>query len=628
MCGIAGWAAADPEARLDPALLRRMTRALAHRGPDGEGYFEEPGVALGHRRLSILDIERGAQPFFSPSGRYVVVYNGEIYNAPELRAALLRRGYPFHTHCDTEVITVSAEDRGFDFVNDLEGIFAFALWDRREKRLLLARDGAGVKPLIYRVDPDGLRFASEAKALYADPALGWTLDPQALSHYLSLNSIPAPFTIHKEARKLGHGETLVWRTGAARRAVFWRPPAAVKPESARGLAEDVRERTRESVRSQLQSDVPVGVFLSAGVDSAVVLKCAVEAGNPPPVAYCMGFEEASFDERPGARETAKITGAALEEFLLKPDLEAILPRMAIHFDEPFADSSAVPVWELCRRAARHVKVALSGEGGDEVFCGYETYRAHLLALRLRALGAHHVSGPLAALLARLPASEKKTTPLYKLQRFLPYLRARQADRHFLWKVISTEEAKRRLYTPEWRAAHTDLAPTALLWRRAFAAARGLEPVSRAMYADMQIYLPYDILVKVDMASMAHSLEVRVPLLDRRIIERVGPLPDACKLDLLHRKKPLRAAFENERTRPIFHRPKQGFSMPAARWLKRELRPMFFDAVRSSAFRDLGAVQVSEAGRLHRRHMERHEDLSRTLWGILMLALWAQGRPRG
>ncbi|MBN1901117.1 asparagine synthase (glutamine-hydrolyzing) [Candidatus Sumerlaeota bacterium] len=628
MCGICGWAAVDSESSFDADLLKKMTRALAHRGPDGEGFFQEPGVALGHRRLSILDIEKGAQPFFSPSKRYVLTYNGEIYNAPELRADLLSRGYPFHTHCDTEVIAVLADHRDFDFVNDLEGIFAFALWDRKEKRLLLARDGMGVKPLVFRIEKIGIYFASEAKALYTIPGLKWTIDPQALHHYLGMNYIPAPYTIYEESQKLGKGEILEWRQGSQKRSIFWSPPDSKisSPCSRKEIGEKVRALVEESAKGQLQSDVPLGIFLSSGMDSAVVLESSRKFAESKPVAYCVGFHESSFDERPGARETAHIMGAHLVEFILEPKVKDLIPQMAAHFDEPFADSSAVPVWELCRQSAQHIKVALSGEGGDEVFCGYEPYHAHLYAMQIERLKLDIFKKPLCKLLDLFPASDEKATKIYKLKRFLPHLGIPVAQRHFLFKAISDESRKQSLYTKDWRKLHKNLVPTVSLWEEAFRKFGKHDPISAAALSDMNIYLPYDILVKVDISSMAHSLEVRVPLLDRRIVEYVSALPDSEKIDLFRKKKPLRAAFENDRTRSIFRRPKQGFSIPASKWLKEDLKPLFMDAVNSEAFRDFQAIDVNEVLHLYQMHEEKKEDLSRTLWGLLMLALWRQSRP--
>ncbi len=627
MCGICGWAAADIKREFDPGLLQTMTRALAHRGPDDEGMFREPGVALGHRRLSILDIAHGSQPFHSPSGRHVLVYNGEVYNAPELRRNLQSRGYLFRTHCDTEVLAVLADDREFSFVNDLEGIFAFALWDRRDKRLLLARDGLGVKPLIYRIDPDGIRFASELKSLYEDRLLPWTLDARALHHYLGLNYIPAPFTIYSEARKLAPGETLEWNAGACRKNYFWQPPTEPGPSRTNyEIGETVRSLVKDSIRGQLQSDVPLGVFLSSGVDSAIVLMASCAYASSAPSAFCVGFHEKSFDERPGARSTAGICGAPLVEFVLEPRLADLIPRMARHFDEPFADSSAVPVWELCRQSVKHVTVALSGEGGDEVFCGYLPYHAHLYADRMIRWHLAGLAPALMALLKIIPASDRKTTHIYKMKRFLPHLKQDAAHRHFLWKVINDEGQKSRLYTPAWNQAHPGLSPTVDLWEHLFKKFRRHEAVTTAALADLSLYLPGDILTKVDISSMAHSLEVRVPLLDRRIVEYVSTLPDQSKIDFFRKKKPMRAAFENNRTRSIFNRPKQGFSIPAAKWLKEDLRTLFLDAVHSDSFRSLGALNPEEVLRLYEAHCKRKEDLSRALWGILMLALWSHSRP--
>jgi len=497
---------------------------------------------------------------------------------------------------------------------------------QERKRLLLARDGLGVKPLVYRIDPDGIRFASEAKAIYRATGLGWTICPQGLHHYLGMNYIPAPFTIYKELHKLGQGELLVWRQGSVKKAIFWHPPLhkseIIKKEE---IGEKVRQLVENSVKGQLQSDVPLGVFLSSGTDSAVVLEGACKFSDPKPTAYCVGFHESSFDERPGARQTARIMGAELVEFILEPRLEELLPKMAAHFDEPFADSSAVPVWELCRQSSRHIKVALSGEGGDEVFCGYEPYRADLYALYMERWGVKFMAKPLYSLLNKIPASDKKTTVAYKLKRFLPHLEASPAQRHFLWKVISSEERKNNLYTREWKSTNRDFISTIRLWEDLFHWYGKHDPVSRAALTDMGIYLPYDILAKVDISSMAHSLEVRVPFLDRRIVEYVSSLPDKEKIDLFRKKKPLRAAFLNERTKSIFRRPKQGFSIPASKWLKKDLKPLFLDAVNSKSFKELSAIDVGEVHKLFTRHEEKKEDLSRTLWGLFMLSLWCETR---
>ncbi len=625
MCGICGWAGTNVQATFATSTLRSMAARLAHRGPDGDGIFCEPGIALAHRRLAILDPAHGQQPLQSNSGRYVISYNGEIYNSPVLRRQLARKGYEFRTHCDTEVIVALAEFRGYNFLDDLEGMFAFALWDREECRLLLARDGVGIKPLIYRIDTDGIRFASEIKALREEKNLAWNIDPQALHHYFGMNAIPAPFTVWRECRKLEPGEQLIWSAGNVRQFTYWSPPdcSVVSRCDIEKRAGAVRKAVSSAVRSQLLSDVPIGVFLSAGMDSAIVLRSVAEARSSGIGAYCLGLQERSWDERPGARETARLMRTQLHECLVESDLSTLVPKLAVHFDEPFADSSALPVWELCRQARSHITVALSGEGGDEVFGGYETYRAHVIAnLFQRILPG--TTFKLARLFTEnLAASDRKGSMNYRAQRFFRDIDAPDAERHFLWKAIQTESMKYKLYSNAWGTENGGLEPTVELWRRAFHRYRRQQPVTRAMLADMSIYMANDLLPKVDMASMAHSLEVRVPLLDRRLIELVSPLPDSLKVGPLRRKKLLWSAFPEHSMQRIFHRPKGGFSIPVASWLRDQLRPLLLDAISSSAFRQSDILRRDQVLKLYKRHLDRREDMSRTLWGILMFALWLE-----
>lgn len=621
MCGIAGWASSGLDARLGAGVLESMTRRLAHRGPDGEGYFAEPGIALGHRRLSIVDVAHGAQPFFSPSGRYVVSYNGEIYNAPALSKHVRARGIDLRTHCDTEVLVALADLRGFDFANVLEGIFAFALWDRRERQLLLARDGLGVKPLIVRESAQEVYFASELKAIRAVPGLDWSLDEQALGDYLGTNSVPAPATIWREARKLEPGEQLVWERGRARRSRFWSPPAAPRETAWADAVRGTRRVIRGAVRSQLMGDVPVGVFLSAGVDSAVVLAEAAAGSAGPIGAYCMGFREAAFDERRGARETAQIVGAPLVELEQSGGVVETVRALAAHFDEPFADSSAVAVWELCRAASQHVKVALAGDGGDEVFGGYETYRAHLLHARLAALGLDGAMQAAPLLARAIPASMGKSSWRNRARRFLLKQGADAPARHFAWKEIFSL-AQLAALLPGAAPA-----PSAVrLWRDSWEEFRALEPVTRAMMTDLSRYLPNDLLAKVDACSMAHGLEVRVPLLDRRVVAQAAPLPDRFKIDFRRRKKLLRAAY-GKQLAPVFARPKQGFSIPAARWLRGPLKELLLGVLHGRALRDLGFA-AAPMQRLWNEHAAGREDHSQRLWCLMMLGMWKDGVGSG
>lgn len=619
MCGIAGWAGADSQSSFDERLLRRMTDSIAHRGPDGEGYLLEPGVALGHRRLAILDPAHGAQPFESPSGRYVVTYNGEIYNAPEIRRRLSRKGVTFHTSCDTEVLVALADERGFSFLPELNGIFAFGLWDRAERRLLLAVDPLGVKPLVYTVRRDGIRFASELKALRAEPHGPWTLDHQALSDYLSTNWVPAPRTIHREARRLEPGEALTWQGGALHAGRYWVLPVEERNVSMEVAARELRSIHGKAVARQLQSDVPLGVFLSAGADSAAILQSAVRASSKPVTAYCLGFREQSYDERPGARETARRLGVQLVELEQSEGLLDTLEGLARHFDEPLGDSSCLATWQLCRETSRHVKVALAGDGGDELFGGYEVYRAQLLAGYLRRLGLEPLAALAGVCMNQLPVSTRKASWWNRGRRFLSQSSGSPARLHYRWKEIFTPAAARELV--DLGHSGERCSPAERLWRQCFREAGDRDPVAAAMCTDIQLYLPNNLLRKVDWCSMAHGLEVRVPFLDRGLVEWAVRLPSRLKVGLRARKRVLAEGFAGTPIREVFSRPKQGFSVPASEWLAGPLASPLLDLVNSSRVRDSGLVKAQAVEALLRRHQSRREDASQKLWGVLSLALW-------
>lgn len=563
----------------------------------------------------------------------MAVCNGEIYNHSEIRRELEPRGIIFRTCCDTEAIVALAEACSFDFVDRLEGIFAFALWDRREKRLLLARDGLGVKPLFYRVDTDGIRFASELSSLRALDDLSWTVNAQALHDYLGLNSIPSPASIWKEVGRVEPGEQFVWQAGKATGSFYWRATDCLgqknsehggNPMSSKSPAA-LRALLKRVVSDQLMSDVPVGVFLSSGLDSAVVLDHAISSSKVPPRCFTLSMDGLGFDESTGAVETARLLGAPIEVLPFAVPNEQRLREMVRNYGEPFGDSSAVAVWELCRQTAGVVKVALSGDGGDEVFGGYETHRAHAIAEGAVARFLRPFARPVAQLLEMIPASDRKVPLRYKATRFLHHAHLPAPARHHRWKMINDVSAVRGLYTPDWLAANPGLGDPERLWWRVFAAAGPTAgPVSRAMLADLGVYLPNDLLVKVDIAGMAHGLEVRVPLLDRRLVEFMAPLPDASKASARRNKILLRASIDNPKLRAAVERPKKGFSVPVSAWLRGELGRLLMDSVRSARFRALGAIDAVGVEAMYRRHMRHEADLSRPLWGMLMLAVWWDG----
>jgi asparagine synthase (glutamine-hydrolysing) len=625
VCGICGMVALDGGA-VDERAVRAMADAIVHRGPDSEGVFADGPVALAARRLAIIDLARGDQPMRNEDGTVVVVQNGELYEHRAVQAALEQRGHRFTSHCDTEVLPHLYEERGLEFVDGVRGMFAVALWDASERRLLLARDPFGIKPLYYRVAGGVLSFASELKALVRQPGFGGDVDLEALDAYLAFNSVPAPMSIYREVRKLPAGHVLEARDGriSVRRYARPAPVAAsdVRRESGADLAVELRDRLRDSVRAHLESDVPVGVFLSGGIDSSLLAALAAQETSEPVRTFSIGFEERSFDELARARMVARRYGTDHHELVLRPDAAALLPEIAAAFDEPFADSSALPTYVVSRLASEHVKVALSGEGGDELFGGYFTYVADVLAARSRARAAAGLARPL---VERLPSSSRRVSLEYKAKRFVRAAARPPLERHHGWKEIFSAEARAALLEPSRRLPGVD--PLAG-WRARYAETAGAEPLARLQDVDIGTYLVDDLLVKTDRASMAHSLEVRVPFLDPVVAELALALPTSQKVLGLAKKRLLRRAAAGLVPRSIVHGPKRGFSIPAAAWLRGELRPFARDMLSADALRRDGFFRPEAVTRLLDEHESLREDHSRPLWGLLCFQLWRRTAAGG
>jgi asparagine synthase (glutamine-hydrolysing) len=615
MCGICGIATGERGGAVDPEAVRRMNARLVHRGPDSDGLFEEAGVALAMRRLSIIDLEGGDQPIANEDGTLTVVHNGEIYNYRELRAELERRGHRFRTHSDTEVLVHLYEEHGDDFLGRLRGMFALALWDRPAQRLLLARDRFGIKPLYYRVADGELSFASELKALLEQPGFSRQIDPRAVSAYLAFNSIPAPLTIFAEARKLPPGSLLAWQDGELSQRRYARPRPLPAGEVRRGpageLAEGLRETLRDSVRAHLVADVPVGVLLSGGVDSAGLAALAAQEEGAGVKTFSVGFEESSFDELDRARLVARRYGTDHHEIVLRPDAVELLPKLVAAFDEPFGDSSALPTYLVSELAAGEVKVALSGEGGDELFGGYYTYVADLLARRIGRLA------PLAApLVERLPSSDAKVSFDYKAKRFVRAARLPPLERHHAWKEIFSVERQAALLGPRdpgWDSLD--------LYRERYAETAGAEPLARLQDVDLGIYLVDDLLVKTDRSSMAHSLELRVPFLDNEVAAFAHGLATPLKVRGLAKKRLLRRALAPLLPREILRAPKQGFSIPVAAWLRGPLEGYARDLLSPATLERQGCFEPEVVRELLDNHCAGREDLSRQLWGLMAFTLW-------
>jgi asparagine synthase (glutamine-hydrolysing) len=611
VCGICGIVSTCGEP-VDPVRLDAMAATLAHRGPDSAGAVVDGIAGLAARRLSVIDLETGDQPIANEDGTIHVVQNGEVYNYRELRARLGRRGHALRTQGDTEVLVHLYEDEGPRFVERLRGMFALAIWDARQQRLVLARDRFGIKPLHYRLAAGELAFGSELKALP-----GGEIDPDALAGYLAFNAIPAPYTIYRESRKLPAGHVLTWSAHEGVRVErFARPAPAraadVRAEEPEALAEELRARLRDSVRAHLVADVPVGVLLSGGIDSSTLTALAAAETTGPVRTFSIGFTERSFDELAAARAVAQRFGTDHHELVVEPDAAELLPTLAAVFDEPFADSSAIPTYLVSRLAADHVKVVLSGEGGDELFGGYDTYVADVLAPGLAPLGP--LLRPLAA---ALPSTSGRVSLDYKLKRFANGLGLPPLERHHAWKEIFSAGARATLVAPDHRGGHD---PVDLL-RARYAETEGADELARLQDVDLGVPLVDDLLVKTDRASMAHSLEARVPFLDPVVADFALGLPAELRVRRFQKKRLLRRAVAPLLPREIVEGRKQGFSIPAAAWLRGALEPFARDVLAPDAIARQGLLDPAAVTAVLDRHVSRREDLSRQLWGLLCLTLW-------
>ncbi len=611
MCGICGVAGAGA----DVEAVRRMNSRLVHRGPDSDGVFADGGVALAMRRLSIIDLEHGDQPISNEDGSLTVVQNGEIYNYRELRRELEGRGHRFRTSSDTEVLVHLYEEHGDGFVERLRGMFAIALWDGRERRLLLTRDRFGIKPLYYRLRDGTLSFASELKAMLEQPGFSREIDPRAVVAFLAFNSIPAPLTIFAEARKLPPGTLAVWREGELTQRRYARPapvPAAeARRRPAGELADELRETLRDSVRAHLVADVPVGVLLSGGVDSAGLVALAAGEQAEPVKTFSVGFEEESFDELERARLVAGRYGTDHHEIVLRPDAVELFPKLVEAFDEPFGDSSALPTYLVSELAAGEVKVALSGEGGDELFGGYYTYVADLLAPRVGRLAA--LAAPL---IERLPSSDGKVSFDYKAKRFARGSSLPPLERHHAWKEIFSRRSQAALLggrDPGWDPVD--------LYRERYAETAGAEPLARLQDVDLGIYLVDDLLVKTDRSSMAHSLELRVPFLDNEVAATALGLATPLKVRGLAKKRLLRRALAPLLPKEVLRGPKQGFSIPVAAWLRGPLQPFAREVLSADSLSRQGWLEPAAVSGLLDDHCAGRADLSRQLWGLIAFTLW-------
>lgn len=623
MCGIAGFVNFAGHARDEARQrLRRMTDAIVHRGPDEEGFCITDRAALGHRRLSIIDLGSGQQPMAALDGRVQIIFNGEIYNFRELRHELEAGGARFNTHSDTEVILQAYVRWGEHCVERLDGMFAFAIWDEREHLLLLARDRVGKKPLYFLRDGSRIAFASELKSLRAGGLCPTDIDPEALDCYLSLGYIPAPRTIYAGVRKLQAAHVLVATERDERQRRYWQldfsSPRERSPEQ---VVEEFESLLDEAVRSRLVSEVPLGAFLSGGLDSSLVVSSMARAMDRPVITNSIGFAEDSHSELAPAREIARHLGTDHHEFVVEPRAADVLDRIAWHFDEPLADPSALPTWYVCEMTRRTVTVALSGDGGDESFAGYSfRYAPHVMESRVRGVLPPAMRACLFGPLGRLwPASARLPRPL-RLKTILENLAVSDAQAFYDDLVWLRRDVRQRLYAPGFMESLRGFTPFETV-QPFYAGGSGGNALERAQFTDIHVYMTDDVLVKVDRMSMAHSLEVRSPLLDHRILEFAAGLPPKLKMNLRQGKLPLRSLAARRLPERIQSMPKRGFSIPAAQWLRSPLRPV----VEEVMFAGGGVVARMLDGKMLRRLWNEHQggarDHSSLIWAVMMLGLW-------
>jgi len=603
-----------------------MNAALAHRGPDGQGLLLAPPVGLAMRRLSIIDLQTGDQPIANEDGSIHVVYNGELYNHPQLRAQLTSLGHTFRTRADTETIVHAYEQWGEDFLQRLNGMFAFALWDARTHTLLAARDRTGIKPLYYARTPGALIFGSELKALLAHPALGRELDLRALSFYLSLEYVPSPLTILRGVRKLPPGHFLRARADQVDEVRYWdfrlTPSEAGRPNApVAAQARAFRQVLHQAVAGEMLSDVPVGVLLSGGLDSSAIAALMVEHAGGPVPSFSIGFPERSFDETRFARLVARHLGADHHELILTSAMMLdLVPTLAAHLDEPFADPSIIPTYLVSRFARDHVKVVLGGDGGDEMLAGYSTLQAHRAAPAYRALPGwlrHRVVEPV---IARMPAASSYLALDFKLKRFVRGTDEPAALQHQMWTGSFYGADKAAILAPDVAAELGDDGLATFV--AAIAAASGARhPLNRVLYQDMQLYLDGDILPKVDRASMAVSLETRVPFLNLDVLNFLARTPLELKLRGFTRKYLLRRAMAASLPPAIIGRRKQGFSVPIARWLRAGLRDMAWNYLNPQRIGREGLFNPAAVHDLWSAHQAGRANHAKLLWTLLMFQQW-------
>ena len=623
MCGIVGITNSS-SGSINREVLEKMNSCIVHRGPDDDGFYIKENVGLAMRRLSIIDVAHGKQPIHNHDKTKWIVYNGEVYNFQEVRNDLEKQGDKFYTNSDTEVIVQLYDRYGADCVLYLRGMFAFAIWDESDKSLFIARDRVGKKPLLYSHQPNGdLIFGSEFGALLQHPSVSREVDFEAIDSYLSYLCVPAPQTAFKQIRKLEPAHWLRWKDGKIETKRYWSPDFSKKIKITENEAiEETTRLLRESTKLRMISEVPLGAFLSGGVDSSTVVALMAQESEKPVKTFSIGFEDEDFSELKYAKKVANYVGAEYHEFIVKPDALEVLPLLVEHYGEPYADSSAIPTYYVSKETRKFVTVALNGDGGDESFAGYERHAAMQIAEIYHSFPKILTKALVEAPVNLIPTSEMKKSRVRDAKRFLEAASMPRTERYFRWMSVFNREAKKELYTREFNERVAAQNPSTFLdkW---FVKANGSGILDTTLLTDQMTYLPNDLLVKVDIASMANSLEARSPLLDHKVIEFAASLPEKIKMKRFETKSLLKKVATRLVPPEVVYRRKMGFVVPIGSWFRSEMKNFVCEVLLSEKSLMRGIIKPEMIEKYVGEHICAERDHAHQIWTLLMLELWFQ-----
>ncbi|MDZ7400007.1 MAG: asparagine synthase (glutamine-hydrolyzing) [candidate division KSB1 bacterium] len=623
MCGICGMIWSDPNRSVDQMVIQKMCDVIVHRGPDEEGNYVTGNVGLGMRRLSIIDLDTGKQPISNEDDTLWIVFNGEIYNFQEIRDELEKRGHRFKTRSDTETILHAYEQYGEACVQLLNGMFAFAIWDSRDQSLFLARDRLGKKPLYYLHDKDRFIFGSEIKSILQAEDIPRRIDLEALDHFLTFEYIPAPLSIFQDIRKLPPAHTLKFKRGEIRVRSYWEMQLRSNGATPDQLKAQLRDLLQDAVRLRLVSDVPLGAFLSGGIDSSTIVALMAQVMKEPVKTFSIGFEDSTYNELHYARMIAEKFKTDHHEFIIKPDAVELSDTLLKFLDEPFGDFSIFPTYLVSKMARQYVTVVLSGDGGDELFAGYDTYIADKIARKYyQQLPNALRNGLLPKVLNWIPPSSKKKGLINRAKRFVEGMKVPEQLEHVRWMIFLQQAEKERLYASDIKSGLMGIDPYKFI-KNYFAnvSQNGTDAINRQMYVDVKTYLVDDILVKVDRMSMATSLEARAPFLDYRFVELAASIPGELKMQGKKTKVILKQAMEDLLPHEILYRGKEGFSIPIKNWLKKELKPLMMDTLAPEKLKREGFFNPDYVQQLIKQHLNGAENHSHRLWALIIFGRW-------